>query len=180
MTSASVGLTFLWFALPEAYSFINELTLAPTNSLPVNWKTIEEPKWGIRLKVPPDAEEQSQGNLWIHKNDSFKVIVDFGKDGLGSLVSEKVRLKTAVLKKNYSQKVITHNGLKTLVCSYEKAAALGSDPYSQVVELIYLEGGEPIWIEPILIAPTYRVEYKSRDDQQTALQILQSGTFFHP
>lgn len=176
MVFASIGLIFLWFALPEAYSFINELTLAPINSMPVNWKTIEEPKWRIRIKVPSDAVEQDQGDLWVHKNDSIKVIVDFGKDGLDSFVSEIVRVKTGFLKKNYSQRILMQNGLKTMICSYEKAPDLRSDQNSKVVELVHLESRDLM----IGAKPTFRVEFKSETEKQIALQILQSVTFFEP
>jgi hypothetical protein len=157
LTIAMVGLASLGLALPDIYSVFNELSLAPRDSWPDDWKVIEEPKWGIRFRVPPDLKERQQGNLWIHENDSLKVIVDFGADGLGSYISEKVRLKTIGLKKNYAQKIMKHNGVKTLICSYEKSAGAIDDTYSRVIELIYLKSrGYP----GPLNEPAYRVEYK--------------------
>jgi hypothetical protein len=175
LTTAVFGLASVWLVLPDIYSFHSELVLAQKDSWPDDWKLIEEPKWGIRFRVPPDLKEREQGNLWIHENDSLKVIVDFGAEGVGAYISEKVRLKTIGFEKNYAQKIMTHNGLKTLICSYEKSAGVIDETYSRVLELIYLENrGYPGPSRE----PVYRVEYKIKHDHQIAMQILQSVTFF--
>jgi hypothetical protein len=172
LTIAMASLSSLSLVSPDIYSVRNELVLEPSHSWPVAWKVIEEPKWGIRFRVPPDLKERIQGNLWIHENNSLKVIVDFGTDGLGSYLSEVIRRKTMGLKKNYAQKIMTQNGLK-----YEKPAGVNNDVYSRIIELIYLKNRE--YPDP-LTEPSYRVEYKTEDDQQIAIQILQSVTFFSP
>ena len=165
----------LWNSLPEKYSAINELAFEPVPAPPDKWQNIDEYKWGIRFRIPPGLTERYDGNLWIHENESFNVIVDFGPDSLVSYISDKVQLKTHGLKRNYAQTIVTRNGLKTLICSYEKT---GKDKtLLRAVELIYLENRKHLGAPR---EPSYRVEYKSENDQQLAMQILQSVNFLNP
>lgn len=171
-----IGLASAWFALPETDSAFNKLALAPMPAPPGNWQNIDDYKWGIRFRIPPGLTEKYSGNLWVHENDSLRIIVDFGPNSLVSYIADKVQLKTAGFKKNYAQKVVTLNGLKTLICSYENATGKPTEPL-KTVELIYLEKREHLGAPR---EPSYRVEYKSGNDQQMAMQILQSVGFFNP
>ena len=169
----TIAAVTLWNSLPETYSAIGELAFEPLPAPPEKWQKFDDPKWGIRFRFPSGLTERWEGNLWIRENDSLKVIVDYGPDDLITYVTDKVRLKTAGLKKNYAQKIITHNGLKTLICSYEKD--IGKDTI-KAMELIYLEKREHLGAPR---EPSYRVEYKSENDQQTAMQILQTVGFLN-
>ncbi len=177
ISSAIIGcFGLIWSILPVSLSATNDLPFNISFTPPDDWKVVEEGKWGIRFQVPLGLQERYTNRLWIQENDSLRVVVDFGPDDFSSFISDKLRQKTLGFKKNYSQKVLRVNGLKTLICTYEQQPHSGTQSFRRVAALIHLEKREQLGAAR---EPSYRVEYKSDSDLKTALQILQTVRFYN-
>ncbi len=134
------------------------------NSPPSNWKLVEEPKWGIRFSVPATMKEAEleKKSLWIYKNDSMSVIVNFGN----SPSQSKLRLK-----KNYKQTILRFNDLEALFCEFDEPLTSNKKAVKKVVAIYFLEKRKLLGA---LHEPSFQVEYSSDLDKKIALQILQT------
>jgi hypothetical protein len=134
------------------------------------WKTIEEPKWGFKLDVPPTLEDKKfEGkNLWVHEDSQLRVVVDFGT------VQPFPELKS---KKNYIETPVVVNGYDAIVCTFIEQENSPGLQFENVAVLIFQAGPESYGEGK---PPVFRVEYGSEKDVGTALRILQTVRFYDP
>lgn len=143
----------------------NGLSSDASLSIPKDWKLVEEPKWGIRFKVPASLQMKGveNGSLWTHENDDLRVIVNFGRNPDLTKLSQK---------KNYKQEDVSVNGLKALLCTYEEE----KPKFNRVAILIFIDKRKELGSPN---EPSYRVEFSFESDQKTAVRILQTVRFYN-
>jgi hypothetical protein len=137
-----------------------------SHSLPLLWKTVDDPKWGFKISIPRSLQDKGfeKSSIWVHEDDNLRVIVDFGKSPTHKELSQK---------KNYSQRILQVNNLKSLVCTYEES---NSDKGSKkVAALVFLEKREDLGADN---EPSFRVEYIKDNELESALKILQTVHFY--
>ena len=147
----------------------HSLSFDPSYSAPADWTLVEDGKWGLRFKIPPSLREAGFVNKshWVHEGRDLRVIVDFS---LPSSLPDSLRRKP-----NYSETRLRINGLSALVCSYNQNTDNDPALLNRVVALYFLETrpglGSPN-------EPSYRIEFATEDQRNTALQILQTVRFY--
>jgi len=127
------------------------------------WKTVDDPKWGLRFKIPASIQEKNfeTSQTWIHEGDGLKVIVDFAK-----AFSEE-ELKT---KKNYTASNVSQSNLNAVICTYGELRN-SSNETLKIAELYFLEKRQVLGAP---FEPSFRVEYQLDDQLDTAMRILYS------
>jgi hypothetical protein len=134
-----------------------------------DWKTIDDGKWGFRLDVPATLQDKKfEGkHLWVHEDARMRVIVDFGETR-----SQTVELNR---KKNYKQTFLRVNGYDAIIFTYNEQLNPEKQQFDKVATLIFQESPESYGEGK---PPSFRVEYISDKDLETAIQILQTVRFY--